>query len=60
LEDMLDNHELRLGTGDGGPGFCVVAFNVNVFSDDALLEKPGLCATIGLGGVAVGNGSGGT
>ena len=62
LEDMLDNHEFRRVFGDGDPDFGTLAFKVAVFSVEVLLEKPGLCAGIGLGDVevAVRNGSDGS
>lgn len=62
LEDMLDNHEFRLEFGDGDPDLGMLPFKVAVFSVEVLLEKPGLCAAIGLGGVdvVVGDGSDGS
>lgn len=61
LLEILDSHEFRLELGDGDPDLGMFPFNVIVFSVDALLEKPGLCAAIGLGGVEeVGDGSDGS
>lgn len=62
FEEKLDNHELRLELGDGDPPLGILPFNVVVFSVEELLEKPGLCAAIGLGGVeaVVSDGSGGS
>lgn len=41
---MLDSHEFRLPVFVGGvSAFCVVPFNVEVFSVEALLEKLGRC-----------------
>lgn len=61
LEEMLDSHEFRLELGDGDPDLGMLPFKVAIFSVDVLLENPGLCAAIGLGGVdaAIGDGSGG-
>lgn len=58
LLDMLDSHEFRLEFGDGDPDFGTLPFKVAVFSVEVLLEKPGLCTGIGLGGVDVGVGDG--
>jgi hypothetical protein len=53
---MLDSHEFRLELGDGDPDLGMLPFKVAIFSVDVLLENPGLCAAIGLGGVDAGIG----
>ena len=56
FDEMLDNHEFRRAEPVDGDTFLdKLPLNVAVLSDDAVLEKPGLCTGIGFGAAGVGS-----
>jgi hypothetical protein len=61
FEDILDNHEFRLVVGEGDPALGMLPFvaDFSIEELEVVLEKPGLCAVIALGGVGVGSDGGG-